>query len=107
MWSEELGLDRLGDIEMRVSTMVVTLALTLYWVDAMIGDVARLWWGPLAVNYLTMVCIWVTMYCMDCISQPFRQGSMERHPAGNVIAWESAYARAGQMSVLGLDRRAS
>ena len=87
--------------------MVVTLALTLYWVDAMVGDIARLWWGPLAVNYLTMVCIWVTMYCMDSIAQPFRQGRIEWHQSGEVIAWESGCARPSQMNVLGLDRMAS
>lgn len=87
--------------------MVVTLALTLYWVDAMIGDIARLWWGPLAVNYLTMICIWVNMYCMDSIAQPFRQGDLEWHEQGEVIAWESVCPRPNPMNLLGLDRRAS
>lgn len=85
--------------------MIATLALTLYWLDAMIGDVGRLWWGPLAVNYLTMVCIWVTMYCMDSISQPFRLGSIEWEHTGTVIAWESALPT--HTNVLGLDRKAS
>jgi hypothetical protein len=92
--------------------MVVTLALTLYWLDAMIGDIARLWWGPLAVNYLTMVCIWVTMYCMDTIAQPFWQGGIEWHLQGDLIAWESGCAQPIQMNlqvlnVRALDRRAS
>ena len=88
--------------------MVVTLALTLYWMDAMIADIARLWWGPLAVNYLTMLCIWGTMYLMDCIAHPFHlEGSdlLPRH--GVVIDWESGCVRTGQMNVLELNRRAS
>lgn len=90
--------------------MVVTLALTLYWVDAMIADIARLWWGPLAVNYLTMVCIWVTMYCMDSIAQPFRQGGSEWLSQSDLIGWESSCAMPVQMPTLNLaafDRKAS
>ena len=93
---------------MRGSTLVVTLALTLYWVDAMIADIARLWWGPLAVNYLTMVCIWGTMYCMDSIAQPFRPNDgTERRQQGTVIPWESGPGRPGQMNVSSLDCKAS
>jgi hypothetical protein len=83
--------------------MVVTLALTLYWVDAMIGDIARLWWGPLAVNYLTMVCIWVTMYCMDSIAEPFRHGSIGCHDRGDLIAWESGCTQPIQMNVTAMN----
>lgn len=87
--------------------MVITLALTLYWLDAMIGDIGRLWWGPLAVNYLTMLCIWGTMYCMDSIAQPFLQIDIEWRQPGEVIAWESVRAYPAQMNVAVLDRRAS
>jgi hypothetical protein len=91
--------------------MVITLALTLYWMDAIIGDVARLWWGPLAVNYLTMLCIWVNMYCMDRIAQPSRRDRLAwdtpMDPLDTVIAWESARMRPSQMIMLDLERRAS
>lgn len=92
---------------MRASTMVVTLALTLYWVDAMIADIARLWWGPLAVNYLTMLCIWGTMYCMDSIATPFMQEEIGWHHQVAIIAWGSVSSRPSHMTVLGLDRLAS
>lgn len=91
--------------------MIVTLALTLYWVDAIIGDVARLWWGPLAVNYLTMLCIWVNMYCMERIAQTPGHVRLAwdaaAEPLDRVIAWESARMRPGQMIMLDLERRAS
>jgi hypothetical protein len=96
--------------------MVVTLALTLYWLDAMIADIARLWWGPLAVNYLTMVCIWGTMYFMDSIAQPFSLDDLAQpftldgvaqHQQGTVIAWESGRVRPCQLNVPSLERKAS